>query len=492
MSETYYAIAKLLKEPTNQDRTDELKRLYQKITKTNYDTVSAGDLNVFSTEFTNKYAMEHREFQLTIPSIDHLVWDINATPQYITNLMTKLESDYNEEQRKKKQIVTPKSGDRIVIDYDKYAWVMLARGACSDEADAMGHCGNQPSEKPGDAILSFRSKVDDGRQKPHLTFILHKDGLLGEMKGRANQKPDPKYHPYIIDLLKSDIIKGITGGGYEPRKNFAVSDLTDDQQEDLLKARPDLVLGVEYTYYKHGFTDTVRSLIDKVLDTQGMQYERISDGTVYIDKFNLPSEMFSEFRLPNIETLYMDFIIEKGFLEDVSGREREEFYDVYVESSKLEKDITKIEHWKEIIKLLPSDSVDQLAEYLNTNADNYYEAFMADDNLRELYRNATKEGMIDGTHAKIMEIYNQWILDNPAIKEEKPNSRNSEYKLYYTMPLDDLIKEYDGISQGDIRIWKDIAPGINDTAIPLENPVIDYTWAAYALKWYLHDYFKEL
>lgn len=238
LTDTYYVIDRILKRSGNEDRAAESKQVFQKITKTNYDTVDRGQVNRFRMSFENKFSMEHIAYQLTIPTIDQLVWDVNTPPVHLSSTLAQLEEEYNS---KRSQLVTPKPGDKIILNYGKSAWVMLDRGACSDEAAAMGHCGNAPSERLGDRILSFRTLMPDGRQKPHLTFILHKNGFLGEMKGRANEKPNSKYHKYIVDLLKQDFIKGIVGGGYEPEKNFALWDLPPAQAIEVLTARPELI-----------------------------------------------------------------------------------------------------------------------------------------------------------------------------------------------------------------------------------------------------------
>jgi len=77
--------------------------------------------------------------------------------------------------------------------------------------------------------------------EPHATFIFNKNGYLGEMKGKQNNKPVPRLHPYIVALLKdSNLIKGIVGGGYKPANNFKLSDLSPEMYRDLIAARPDL------------------------------------------------------------------------------------------------------------------------------------------------------------------------------------------------------------------------------------------------------------
>lgn len=115
-----------------------------------------------------------------------------------------------------------------------WKWVALGRGYCPQEAKAMGHCGNSGARE-GDEILSLR----DPEGKAHLTFILN-DGMLGEMKGRANSKPSPKYHPAIMELLKRPEIKTIRGGGYAPERNFSLKDLDEGQRRQIEELKPEI------------------------------------------------------------------------------------------------------------------------------------------------------------------------------------------------------------------------------------------------------------
>ena len=89
---------------------------------------------------------------------------------------------------------------------DKFAWFNLKRPYCDREGAAMGHCGNRYyNKKESHTIFSLR-KIEKRKDKvfgrPSLTFIVDNiTGNLGESKGRANEKPDEKYHPYILKLL---------------------------------------------------------------------------------------------------------------------------------------------------------------------------------------------------------------------------------------------------------------------------------------------------
>lgn len=195
----------------------------------------------------------YREYQLSniIRSLEHFLsldrvskiqnhtWR-NESPSDLLGIFREYEQEWQEERNDSG--VPIRDGDTLLIPFDggSKAWWLLSRGACRDEADAMGHCGNVPSQKSGDRILSFRLKSENSLWTPKLTFILHKDGYLGEMKGRANEKPAPRYHPYIIELLKNDLIKGIRGGGYAAENNFSLEDLPENARKELVELKPSL------------------------------------------------------------------------------------------------------------------------------------------------------------------------------------------------------------------------------------------------------------
>ena len=168
----------------------------------------------------------------------------SASVPNVLNTLHTLEEEYKKSLGRK---IVPRTEDTIVLSFDDgWAWWLLPRAYCSDEARAMGHCGNSPQEgNPDLQILSLRQskKVgDETRWEPHCTFIFNaKNGTLGEMKGRNNDKPVEKYHKYIIALLKLPMIKGVLGGGYLPSHNFKVNDLSDELRKDLHEVRPDLV-----------------------------------------------------------------------------------------------------------------------------------------------------------------------------------------------------------------------------------------------------------
>jgi hypothetical protein len=131
----------------------------------------------------------------------------------------------------------------------------------------MGHCGNSAAKKAGDTILSLRAPVP-GHPKARVvkaTFIFNTiSGLIGEMKGYDNEKPEPDTHPYIMELLKLEMVKGIRGGGHAAHNNFSLGDLTEEQRAELKEIRPDLVSGNAIV------------LIDE-LDLEGFEFHLINN-----------------------------------------------------------------------------------------------------------------------------------------------------------------------------------------------------------------------
>lgn len=134
--------------------------------------------------------------------------------------------------------VIPEEGDYELIKFpDGSAWWFVDRGYCSEEGRSGGHCGNVNGQYDTDErILSYRI---GGHVV--LTFILHPDGYLGEMKAKSNQKPAGKYHNVIMSLLLSDIVKGIRGAGWGPEFNFSIFDLNDRDLNVIMANKPTFV-----------------------------------------------------------------------------------------------------------------------------------------------------------------------------------------------------------------------------------------------------------
>ena len=246
-----------------------------------------------------KTQLEHF-LSMPIPEIQNYVFRTES-PRQLFELFTKYEAAWRQRIEEEKSLITPEPEDEILISFaDGYAWWLLPRGGCRVEAEAMGHCGNVPSQRPGDQILSLRRQVrldlrsratpqgglrgeaptegstrgDVIRWYPVATFILDDDGKLGEMKGRGNDKPAAKYHPYIVELLRHHLIRGIKGGGYMPENNFSISDLDPQTREQLIAAKPELK-GLLGYYEEEGMTERVLDMLETSLHERDLpDYER--------------------------------------------------------------------------------------------------------------------------------------------------------------------------------------------------------------------------
>jgi hypothetical protein len=200
---------------------------------------------------------------LPIPEIQNYAFRTES-PRQLFELFAGYEAAWRQRIEEEKSLITPEPEDEMLISFqDGFAWWLLPRGGCPVEAKAMGHCGNVPSQRPGDQILSLRRQVrrgDVARWYPVATFILDADGQLGEMKGRGNDKPAAKYHPYIVELLRHHIIAGIKGGGYMPENNFSMSDLDPQPRGQLMATKPELKGFLGY-YEEEGMTERVLDML---------------------------------------------------------------------------------------------------------------------------------------------------------------------------------------------------------------------------------------
>lgn len=189
------------------------------------------------------------------------------TVQEVISKLKDFEEEWKVDREYDKNTLKPKEdeGDYILVNLGGgWAWWFLNRYSCDEEAKAMGHCGNSGAGEEGEHILSLRKKAEDGKWTPHLTFILDANGYLGEMKGRGNDKPAPKYYPYIVKLLENPIVKGIKGGGYSPEHNFDIKDLSEEEQERLYKLKPGL-MSIDLYIKKFGMDESAKEKLKSIL-----------------------------------------------------------------------------------------------------------------------------------------------------------------------------------------------------------------------------------
>lgn len=213
-------------------RNNELKK-YNTKARTNYTWSDIKEMKIYDLGTTFNHF-----FSLGIPAIDNHIFTYDD-PILLEDMFSDIERQYISKAQRFVDITDTKVFLKI---NDKIAWYDLERPYCSDEADAMGHCGNAPDKNDDNqTILSLRKKTSKGF-KPLLTFIYHKkEKALGEMKGFRNQKPSKKYHPYILKLIMDYRIKTLKGGGYKPKNNFSLNDLDEKTKKNILNKKPNLM-----------------------------------------------------------------------------------------------------------------------------------------------------------------------------------------------------------------------------------------------------------
>lgn len=365
---------------------------------------------------------------LPIPEIQNFTF----TNQTIEDVFDNFESAEDKWKQESEGLISPKEGDKIVVKFDdNTAWWLLARGACEEEAEAMGHCGNVPSVKSGDRILSFRTKKHNNMWQPHLTFILDKNGKIGEAKGRGNEKPAKKYHPYIAKLLmKDDLIKGLKGGGYKPENNFKLSDLNDDLKEQVLKANSEIEaasMSILEKYHTFGLTDEVKYEAEdivngSIINTSYIEFSE--DGqTVIVDRYNDLERFKNEvdFDLLNIAIAVINTMNDDQDLDDMEER----FYPIS-------------DDYKDILEWLPEKYLNKIKKSVDYTGNDLGD--LADLVDKSKYGHELRKAMLDAIQLK----------DNSA-KDEYMKYVNILLSIYerasenYYVTIDEIQSEDDYI-----------------------------------------------
>jgi hypothetical protein len=305
--------------------------------------------------------LEHY-FSLQVPGIQ----DYHPGYKSLLEVTSDLEELETEFQERGSKYLPEHDGDQIIIKMPNgWAWWKLSRGYCPEEAKAMGHCGNGGSgNSDNETILSYREPVKhDGKAlwEPHLTFILDEHGYLGEMKGKKNNKPEPKYHAAIEALLKSDYVEGIKGGGYKPENNFSMLDLPEKEMKALGTEKPTL-LDVKGQYAVEGLSE---SLQERVLSALQGEY-----------KYPQARWDMEEKRLEVISRVWPT----NSLLQTFGDTEVREIGQVYEEWRFTEEapegkgtgiwsGLSREYDWKSLVPFLPEKSLTEIDAYLDTDAD---------------------------------------------------------------------------------------------------------------------------
>jgi hypothetical protein len=253
----------------------------------------------------------------------------NQTPNSAMEELEALEQRFSERKNTQRHLA-PREDDKIVLKVgDDFAWWLLPRKSCTDEKNAMSHCGNTASPREGQQILSLREHVEGNKWIPHATFIWNADGTLGERKGYANHQLKPAFFKYVIPLLKQPWIKGLVGGAHWSHNDFSISWLPEDQQRELLDANPNLAsIGDRYRLY--GLTDDLMHQINNGVEKVGQDWYRLNSFALSEMSDEDRRKLYSKYpHLMSLEEQYKTYGMTQDFANQIAAgvaREGNGFY----------------------------------------------------------------------------------------------------------------------------------------------------------------------
>ena len=134
-----------------------------------------------------------------------------------------------------------------------FYWADLNTNSSDEECKRMGHCGRTGSNNN---LYSLREQrqLPGGKfslNKSHLTASIGDNGILYQLKGPKNSKPQEEFHKYILPLFfvlggggeqEDYLIQGF-GSEYASNLDFKITDLPDETIKELYDQRPELFSG---------------------------------------------------------------------------------------------------------------------------------------------------------------------------------------------------------------------------------------------------------
>jgi len=200
--------------------------------------INKSDFINMSNKLKEKCNITWKKYSSDFQYINDYIVSLDITPDERKNI-TKNNFDYAL-QKSKTWHNSLKAGGEIYNEYgdiikkfeDGFYWIDLNESYCSEEANAMGHCGNTSKG----TLISLR----DRKKQPHITASWDKNsGIIYQMKGKNNKKPIKAYHKYIVELLCDTELNFLGfGGEYDRVEDFNPNDLNKELYSKLINIRP--------------------------------------------------------------------------------------------------------------------------------------------------------------------------------------------------------------------------------------------------------------
>lgn len=245
---------------------------------------------------------------MDIPAINNTQL-LFQSPAVLLDTFEEIERNYSKKRRRTININPYSSTEPCEVMFEKDGLFIINSNShfLQAEADSMAHCANRHGDPSTQRLLSVWSKVDENdvtKWKAHVTIILNdcifgSDGKIvssntGEIKGYANEKPDPKYYQFISEFFASaPYINSMKGGGYLEQNNLKFSDLPQQMQSVILSKKSNFITVFEKLVLNNGV------LSDEVI-TQFKEAYGFED-KIILDEYNDLSEFASQFSLVRLD-----------------------------------------------------------------------------------------------------------------------------------------------------------------------------------------------
>lgn len=438
------------------------------------------------------------------------------TPSIIFQHFTKLEREWRKKQKEDSQWIdiTDELGDGIEIVHkfdDGFYWLDLKKEYCDLEGKAMGHCGNSADHQDGDTVLSLRKlKKVKGQilSRPSLTFILRDGGLLGEMKGRENNKPHEKYHPHILTLLKIKkngqfLVQGIVGGGYLSESNFSLNDLSTEDLQRLYKIRPEL-RPLRDIYAEDGLTEDLIKKISSIKDFKSI--DREAERVLFL-AFDSLDTMFNTFSSPSRDEFYL-----KNYLPYITGEEYFEFNNDSRNDGETLKDLyTTVlykkpelkEKFKAYIFLNYGNDAKEydMEEGSLDAAPNQFDFLNErDDDVISLLDNAIDDGIRTGSEGEMYDAFKKGLQNLSVMSHDENYNFGFKYSndygdgpIYYNLTIPEALDVYDELKSGNYSDIRELLNGDDYDGASFDGDMIEPRYGFYGYdEKYAVERFQEL
>lgn len=297
-------------------------------------------------------------------------------------------------------LIEDEAGEIILEFPDGYYWIDLQSTSCSDEASAMGHCGNT---NRGTTILSLRRY-----KQPHVTIAWDEnDNIFTQIKGKGNDKPIDKYHTYIVDLICSLKIERLKSE-YQRSTDFDTEDLDSELYAQLQECNPE--------YVENSVPMTVEELEDKYREDLAYHGE-LEEELTYIGANYLWQFIDDDRYLSDMRDGEVDY-----YLEDFEHMFEQDWVITFIESNV---------NYDELTAHLNEDLEDDLQEIRDDNEDATEEEL--EELLDERRDKDNQELLEEMDMSDLKEILEKWSIEEKCAEDLFDERYDSASDVYWQM-----------------------------------------------------------